>query len=795
MSGLFIYYLIFLFIVLFFLIVYFATKNFKRKKVLSQLQFDLFSVELPVGTLKPEDKENPTDLKKEINVFEQFLSSLFNFNKEFVLEVAVPHVGEEIRFYVAVHLEMSEVLVKTINALWPEASVKKVEDYNIFNSQGAVSGGFVKQKERHILPIRTYQEIDGDTFLPILGGLTKVDEVGEGGAIQLIVRPAKRKEYRKEITSCLDLLKKGTSLNYLLKSPLSLEVKDFVEALKGEDKKQEKGNESKIVDELAVKALEQKLAKPFFEVNLRVLTSAATQKDADLLFASLTEGLAQFGTFYRNSLKIIKPKNLNDLVYNFSFRLFDESQKMVLNSEEISSLFHFPVSSTKIPKLKILKSRQAPPPSNLPEKGLLLGVNVFRGEEKEIRITDNDRRRHIYIIGQTGTGKSNLITNMAVQDIKNNKGLAVIDPHGDLVDHIVGLVPVERFDDVIYLNPGDIERPVGLNMLEYDFNRPEEKTFIVNELVNIFDKLYDLKVTGGPMFEQYMRNALLLLMEDALNEPATLIEVPRVFADSDFRRRKLERISNPIVIDFWEKEAEKAGGEAALENITPYITSKFNNFTANDYMRPIVGQIKSAINFRKLMDEGKILLVNLSKGRLGDINANLLGMIIVGKILNAALGRVDIVQEERRDFYLYIDEFQNFTTDSIAVILSEARKYRLNLTIAHQFINQLDEKIRDAVFGNVGTIISFRVGPGDAEFLVKNFEPVFTVNDLVNIDNFNAYIKPLVNGEVVKPFNIKTLMAEKFDSEKAKKLKEFSKITYGRDRKEVEMEIYQRLRF
>jgi hypothetical protein len=354
------------------------------------------------------------------------------------------------------------------------------------------------------------------------------------------------------------------------------------------------------------------------------------------------------------------------------------------------------------------------------------------------------------------------------------------------------LVPKNRLKDVLVFDPGDILRPLGLNMLEYEPARPEEKTFIVNEMQSIFNKLFTAE-TMGPMFEQYMRNSLLLLMDD-ISEPATLMEVPRIFTDAEFRKRKLSRATNPAVIDFWEKEAVKVGGEASLANMTPYITSKFNNFIANDYVRPIIGQPKSAFNFRKIMDEGKILLVNLSKGKIGDINSGLLGMVIVGRLLMAALSRVDIPQEQRRDFYLYIDEFQNFTTESIAAILSEARKYRLNLTIAHQFIGQLTEKIRDAVFGNVGSIIAFRVGADDAEFLVKQFEPVFTENDLINIDNFNAYVKLLIHGQTSKPFNIKTLPTKAGDANLKEKLKEYSRLTYGRERQGVETEILKRLR-
>ena len=467
---------------------------------------------------------------------------------------------------------------------------------------------------------------------------------------------------------------------------------------------------------------------------------------------------------------------------------------MILNSEEIASFYHMPISSTETPRVKWLKSREAPPPSNLPDKGVLIGKSVFRGQSKDIYITDDDRRRHIYVIGQTGTGKSTLLGNMIVDDIKKGKGVAIIDPHGDLAENALSYVPQNRIDDVIYFDPGDIQRPLGLNMLEYNFNRPEEKTFIVNEMQGIFNKLFPPE-TMGPMFEQYMRNALLLLMEDMPNEPATLIEMPRIFTDSEYRKRKLARIQNPVVIDFWEKEAVKAGGEASLANMTPYITSKFNNFISNDYMRPIIGQPKSAFNFRQVMDEGKILLVNLSKGRIGDINAGLLGMVFTGKLLMAALSRVDIAEAgKRRDFNLYVDEFQNFTTDSISTILSEARKYRLNMTMAHQFIAQLTEKTRDSVFGNVGSQVVFRVGIQDAEFLEKQFQPVFDKGDLINIDNFNAYVKILVNGQTVKPFNIQTLLLERGNRELIDQLKEHSRQKYGADRQETEEAIFKRLR-
>ncbi|MBI4193195.1 MAG: DUF87 domain-containing protein, partial [Candidatus Colwellbacteria bacterium] len=438
--------------------------------------------------------------------------------------------------------------------------------------------------------------------------------------------------------------------------------------------------------------------------------------------------------------------------------------------------------------------REAPPPLTLPSEGLYLGESVFRGARKPVFVGPEDRRRHMYIIGQTGTGKSNLMNLLAQSDMRSGQGLAVIDPHGDLVDALAGSVPRDRYNDVIIFNPGDLERPMGMNMLEYDLAHPEQKTFIMNELYGILDKLYDLKVVGGPMFEQYMKNAVLLLMEDAANEPATLVELARVFTDEEFRNRKLARIANPIVIDFWEKEATQATGEHSLQNMASWITSKFNAFVANDYIRPIVSQTTSAFNIREIMDQGKILLVNLSKGRIGDVNANLMGMIIAGKILMAALSRTEVPEADRRDFHVYIDEFQNFTTDSIGIIFSEARKYRLTLTVAHQFIAQLTEKVRDAVFGNVGAVVAFRVGAPDAEFLEKQFTPTLSKGDLANVDNLNAYVRLLVGGQVVPPFNIHTPFAERGNPELRERLKELSRTRYGRDRREVEEALTKRLR-
>ena len=724
----------------------------------------------------PQNFEAKKDLKEEIGLSSQLFSILAGLKLPFALEAAVSSIGQDICFYLAVPQTSLDFVTKQVLALWSDAQIEPIDDYTVFNSQGAASAIYLKQKNHYALPIRTFNEANADTFLPILSNLSKLQPVGEGIAIQIIAKPAPE-FVKKNVGNYISKLRQGVSLE---------------NALKGRVLSTQKKEEPRVIDEESVKLLTEKISKPLFSVNVRLVASGATLFQADELLNSLAGSFSQFAAPGHNEFKAMKPRNAKDLLYKFIFREFDERHVVILGTDELASVFHLPTSATAIPNIKWLKAKEAPPPLDLPVGGIQVGNSIFRGESKPVFMTDEDRRRHLYVVGQTGTGKSNLIVHMAMNDIKKGGGIAVIDPHGDLIDAILGLIPENRRKDVIIFDPGDVAKPVGLNMLEYNADNPAEKTFIVNEVQGIFNKLFAAE-TMGPMFEQYMRNALLLLMED-IHTPATLLEVPRVFTDVNFRKDKLARIRNPAVVDFWEKEAVKAGGDAALANITPYVTSKFNNFIANDYVRPIIGQARSSFNFRKVMDEGKILLVNLSKGRIGDINAGLLGMIIVGKLLMSALSRVDIAQEQRKDFNLYIDEFQNFTTDSIATILSEARKYRLNLVVAHQFISQLAEKIRDAVFGNVGSMIVFRVGADDADYLTKHFEPVFSKNDLINVDNFNAYAKLLINGHPARPFNIRTLPPLAGDEKVKAAIKEFSRNSYGRSREDVENEVIYHLR-
>jgi type IV secretory pathway TraG/TraD family ATPase VirD4 len=431
---------------------------------------------------------------------------------------------------------------------------------------------------------------------------------------------------------------------------------------------------------------------------------------------------------------------------------------------------------------------QAAAPADLATSGVVLGTNVFRGVETPIYYGREDRVRHMYVIGQTGTGKTTILKNLIIQDIHNGDGCCFIDPHGSDVEDILANIPPERAKDVVYFDPSYTPRPMGLNMLEYDRNRPETKTFVVNELLSIFNQLFDMKTSGGPGFESYFRNATLLVMEHP-ESGNTLLDISRVFSDKDYRDYKLSKSKNPLLNQFWAN-AEKTTGDQGLQNWVPYVNSKFDVFMSNDIMRPIVSQETSAFNFREIMDSKKIFLVNLAKGRLGDINSSLLGLIIVGKFSQAALSRVDQPDISKRpDFYLYIDEFQNVTTPAIASILSEARKYRLSLNVAHQFIAQLDEEIKNAVFGNVGSMAVYRISADDAKYLESKFAPTFTASDIMKIDNYHAYVSMLANGTPKKPFDIKVAPPPKGDHSIIPALKELSYVTYGRPLEEITEEI------
>ena len=801
---------IFFFTVAFFSGIFLLIKAFLsfRSQINRSLNMNLEIIRVTkINKDRNEHGGDPNSWKEEIGSMEQLLTTLSNIHDKkpfwyrmfysepyIALEIANPAGSEEIHFYMAIPSKFSESIEKQVHSYFPNASIEKVSDYTIFSPGSCTSAAALVLKRSHALPITTYENMDIDPLNEISNALSKLGENGEGAVIQLILCPA-GKTWKKQGRDIAHKMQQGKQLKDAHQPSFAAEMgKGMIKVMQnkpsGEIMKKEAVQLTPEEQEL-VKKIESKSNKAGFRVNVRLLASAPLQSRADEILGHMENAFAQFEHSEINHFIIRKRVKAKKTSYDYIFRNFDEENSVILSTEEIASIFHFPISTTETPKIKWLKAGAAPPPLNIPKEGIILGYNDYRGAKTDIILSDNDRRRHLYEIGQTGTGKTNFIQELAKQDARNGKGFCFIDPHGDAIEEILTAIPKERAEDVIVFDPSDVERPFGLNMLEYDPVHPEQKTFVINEMIGIFDQLYDLKATGGPMFEQYVRNAMLLIMDDP-ESGSTLMEISKVLADEDFRRMKLTKCKNPIVIDFWVKEAEKAGGEAALANMVPYITSKLTTFVANDMMRPIIAQQKSTLDFRDIMDSGKILLVKLSKGKIGEINAHLLGMVIVGKILMNALARGDVPEDQRRDFYLYLDEFQNVTTNSISQILSEARKYHLCLIIAHQFIGQLSEEISKAVFGNVGSMVSLRVGPEDAEFLEKQFAPVFAATDLVNVDNYQGFARLLINGELSKPFNIKFYPPTKGNQEAANYLKELSRLKYGRDANIVNREIMER---
>jgi hypothetical protein len=712
-----------------------------------------------------------------------------------------------ISFYVVAPRNMSRYLEQQIQAYYPEAVLEEVADYNVFSPRGQSVAAFLKTKRSFIFPLKTYNKMETDPLESLVNVMSKLNQ-GESLAIQYIVRsalPGWHGKAKRMVASVNSGKKLSEALGLNLFSKALSWLGDLAKAAKPpkpENPLEKKENQLTAMEQEILKLIEEKNAKAGLDVNIRILANAGDKARAksylnNLLSAFSQYNYYQYGNVFSNKAVFYNSLIQKFLIKDFIFRRFKPGLSFLLNTEELASLFHPPLAETETPNILWLFAKYAAAPVELPDEGIILGKNVYREAVKEIRIKREDRRRHAYIIGKSGVGKSVLLAAMAIQDIINGEGVGIIDPHGDLIKEIIARIPPERTGDVILFAPADTERPLALNLLEFDSRYPEQKTFVINEMIKIFDKLYDLKQTGGPIFEQYMRNAMLLVMSDPASG-STLMEIPKVLADPAFRKMKLDRCQDPTVVDFWRKEAEKAGGEAALANVVPYITSKLTSFISNDTMRPIIGQQKSSFNLRDIMDSKKILLVDLSKGLIGEMNAYLLGMILVGKILMSALSRTDLPQEKRADFYLYIDEFQNFTTDSVNSILSEARKYNLNLIIAHQYLGQLvknqDTSIKNAVFGNVGTWILFKIGSEDAEVMAKEFAPVFNQYDLINIEKYTAYVKLLVNNTATRPFSMTTtwpLPGIKRD-DAAAKIKSLSRLKYGQDRGLIEAQIMER---
>lgn len=697
-----------------------------------------------------------------------------------------------IHYYVVVPHVLVDVIKQAVAAAYPTARLEEVEEHNMFSKVGKISGtigGELTLKKQYPYPIATYQETKRDAMRALLNALAVAGRE-DGIGVQILLRPAPE-GWTKNVVEAASKIRKDKGKKNGLQAMQLLEA--LWKAPEQSDAKPEDKQLSNL-EQATVDALEEKTRHPGYEVLVRVIASSNTANQSQVLMKNVVAAFSLFDSPGKNGFKFSVSKNIEQLVTSFIFRFFPQNvNQNVLNSVELATIFHLP-DQRNIPTSQVQRqaSKQVDGPHQALEEGFLLGYNVYRGIKKEIRLATNDRRRHTYIIGQTGTGKSKLLENLALQDMLDGKGFAFIDPHGDSAEELLGMVPKERVEDVIYFNPGDMDNPVGLNLFE--FETPDQRDFLVQEAIAMLYRLYDPGHTGiiGPRYEHWFRNAALTIMSDP--KGTSFIDIPQVFNDNDFAKEKLKYVTDQTVLDFWNKEMAQTSDYHKSE-VLGWFVSKFGAFLSNEMMRNVIGQTKSGFNLRDIMDNKKILLVNLSKGKTGELNSQLLGMIFVMKFQAAAMGRADLPESQRVDFALYVDEFQNFATDSFESILSEARKYRLNLILANQFVTQLTDKIREAIIGNVGTVISGRIGTTDAELMVKKFSPVFDAEDLTRLPNYESVVVAQINGVPSAPFSMSFIPPlGRSNPQLAMALKRLSAAKYGRPRAEVEKEIFARLR-
>ncbi len=726
----------------------------------------------------------PRDNEIKIDAAEQMFAGFASIRKSGRLAFLnpQPHISFEIvgqpgdiRFFVHTPNKLRDLVEKQINGSYPDADIRVVDEndpkqkniigneYNIFSENGKVAFAPLKLKGGSYMPLKVFKDLPVDGLSLLTTVLAKMRE-GEGAAIQILISPADgkwKKLGRKHIARTK-------------KNEANPETAKYA------------------TDPKELEAIENKIGKPGFNVVIRVVVSSTNKEEAGAHLSNIVSAFGQFGG--ANSVTKAKPWFKSLLVKDFVYRFWPmRGQTSLMTSEELATIFHFPNKTITTPGIFWLNSKRAPAPVQIATEGLYVGKSTFRGLSKPVYIGLEDRRRHMYIIGKTGTGKSEFLKDMIIQDINNGQGVCVVDPHGDLVEGVLPRIPPQRAEDVIIFDPSDTSRPMGLNIMEA-FSE-EERHYVVSSIIGLFYKLYDPHHTGivGPRLEHGIRNAMLTVMYE---EGSTFIEVQRALTDSNFVQDILPKITDPIIKRYWTDQIAQTSDFHKSE-VLDYIVSKFGRFTTNKLMRNIIGQSKSSFDFRDVMDNQKILLVNLAKGKVGEENSNFLGLILIPKLLVAAMSRQDIAQDARKDFFLYVDEFQNFATPDFAVILSEARKYRLNLIVANQFTGQMEEEVKNAVFGNVGTIASFRVGVQDANYLQHEFQPTFNEADLINIDRYNAYMRTLVHGEPVAPFSIdvtKDMAHEKAmeNQRVAELVKELSRLKYGKDVRQVEMEITTR---
>ena len=813
-----------LLLAIFFAAIYFIRrwKNFQRS-----LNLVFLRVLIPKKDSK-EDKEDQRDKEKDfketVGVMTQLLTNLHSMCSSRLINkiigqdfFSLEYVVAEglIYFYVVIPRDFQVVAEKQITAFYPDAVVDKVPEYNIFEEKSYQANTYRFLTKEYSYAIRTIQRLESDPLNAITNVFSKIGN-DEGAAIQIMLRPVPNKwqKHGRKLADSIFIRKAQTNIFHPFRWIVTLiSIMFHGHTGGGEEKSQAKDRVAPQVEDL-VKAMEEKNTKVGYDCIIRLITSAPSEHQAKAQLQAISSSFIQFNSTDNNSFDKTRYHSPRFLTTQFIFRSFQRGflmwwivlrhfqLKQILSAEEVATLFHFPnIKYNKAPNIKWQDFKILPAPPNTPTTGLFLGNNTYRGDCRKVFILPDDRRRHFYSIGKSGTGKSTILETMIKQDMQNGHGIAVIDPHGDLIEAVLPHVPRNRADDVIVFDPGDLDRPMGLNILEA--KSADQKEFIAQEALAIFIKMFGEEIMG-PRLQHYFRNGCLTLLEDD-KEGATLIDLPRLFIDEAWQRYKVSKVTNPVVKSFWTKEMASSG-QREKQEIIPYFSSKFGPFVTNAQIRNIIGQTKSGFDFRRVMDDQKILLVNLSKGKTGELNSQLLGMIMVAKLQMSAMSRVDTPENDRKDFYMYVDEFQNFVTDSFASILSEARKYRLNLIIAHQYISQItktqgggkgkqeDTTIRDAVFGNVGSMMCFKIGAQDAEVMAKEFAPAFTEQDLINIANYKACIKLNINNATSRGFTLETVydpLGKDYDAAQA--YKQLSRLKYARDRDFVDKEIQRRV--
>ncbi len=775
-----------------------------------------------------EDKETESeqfssgrDFKEVIGVMDHLFQSLSSIHsskfsslwkgQNFIsLEYAA--LAGEILFYMVCPRTIVHLIEKQITSFYPDAIIDTVEDYNIFTDVSVVAAQQLVAKRNFASSIKTYQHLKSDPLNTITNAFSKF-KVDEGAAVQIVLRPAAsgwQNTLQKEAQRIINPKKGGGGS---LLNPLTwiAAIFDMFTGSKSEEMEKEHSTGervSQMVEEYS-KSIDEKAGNPGYTAIIRLLTSAENTNRAQQLLDGVVASFGQFNQIQGNGFKTMRMPNRRRIIEHFIRRTPRRplgnmlmSPKILLGTAELSSLWHFPsIKYNRMETIKWQNYKLAPGPKNIPTEGLFLGSNVYRGEKHKVFMKNEDRFRHFYIIGQTGTGKSSIIQLMARQDFHSGKGVCVVDPHGSLIEDLMPYIPRERANDVIYFNPADMERPMGLNLLEG--KSPEERDLIALDAMNMMVKMFGEEIFG-PRIQDYFRNGCLTLMEDE-EEGGAITDLVKLFTDDEWQKYKVSKVKNPIVRSFWEKQMANTGQREKQEMI-PYFAAKFGQFYTNTLIRNIVGQTKSAFDVADCMNTGKILLMNLSKGLIGDINSQLLGMIVVNKIQVAAMRRQRMESAARKDFFLYIDEFQNFVTPSIESILSEARKYRLGLILAHQYLDQLEKEsklsgavsLKGAIFGNVGTMMFYKIGPQDAEVCSKEMAPVFSEQDLVNMDAFKGAMKLSLDGQPSRPFSIDvprpwTETTYPKDSQAAEAFKQLSRLTYGRQRDFVSREILRRI--